>query len=58
MGCLAGVSRTEHLQNTAIRDRLGGGENVLQRIAGRRMKYFTRTLSQVILYYHHLSLLC
>jgi len=30
----------QHLKNTAIRDRLGGGENVLQRIAGRRMKYF------------------
>jgi len=43
MGCLrriAGVSRREHLQNTAIRDRLGGGKNVMQRIAGRRMKYF------------------
>jgi len=43
MGCLrriVGVSKSEHLHNTAIRDRLGGGENVLQRIAGRRMKYF------------------
>jgi len=43
MGCLrriVGVSKSEHLHNTAIRDRLGGWENVLQRIAGRRMKYF------------------
>jgi len=43
MGCLrriAGVSKREHLHNTSIRDMLGGRENVLQRIAGRRMKYF------------------
>jgi len=37
---IAGVSKREHLHNTAIRDMLGGMENVLQRIAGRRMKYF------------------
>jgi len=43
MGCLrriAGVSKKEHLHNTSIRDILGGRENVLQRIAGRRLKYF------------------
>jgi len=43
IGCLrriARVSKREHLHNTTIRDRLGGGENLLQRIAGRRMKYF------------------
>jgi len=43
MGCLrrlAGVSRREHLQNNANKDRLGGRKNVLQQIAGRRMKYF------------------
>jgi len=41
MGCLrriAVVSKREHLHNTAIRDRLGGEENGLQKIAGRRMK--------------------
>jgi len=43
IGCLrriAGVSKREHLHNTEIRDMLGGRENVLQRIAGSRMKYF------------------
>jgi len=41
MGCLrriAGVSKREHLQNTVIKGVLGGKENVLQRISGRRMK--------------------
>jgi len=43
MGCLrriVGVSKREHLHNTTIRKRMGGREDVLQRIAGRRIKYF------------------
>jgi len=44
------VSRREHLQNTAIKKRLGGEENVLHRIAGRRMKYFGHV--ERMPYYH------